>query len=130
MSEVRFTRIGAKLVMQANAPSNLHAVVFEDDGDTGYFYALAPTESGELELLDALHIYNAEADLRDADVKLEIAWSPDSALAGLRINASLWALFDFGAQTGWTRSNFPPPAGRWRMNAARPEWDDSLVKRL
>jgi hypothetical protein len=46
------------------------------------------------------------------------------------VNASLWALFDFGAQTGWSRSNFPPPAGRWRMGEARPDWTDALVKLL
>jgi hypothetical protein len=126
----RVSRIGDKLVMQADAPSREVTVVFEDDGDTGYIYALAPTPVGELELLDALHIYNAEDNLRGADVKLEVLWSDDSSLAGLRVNASLWALFDFTAETGWTRSNFPPPAGRWRMGGARPDWDDSLVHRI
>jgi hypothetical protein len=124
------SRIGDKLVMQMDAPSGQVTVVFEDDGDTGYFYALAPTASGELQLLDALHVYNAEADLRGTDVRFEIEWSDDSKLVGLRVNASLWAFFDFGAETGWSRSNFPPPAGKWRMDGARPAWDDALVKRL
>ena len=124
------TKIGDKFVLQVDAPSREVTVVFEDDGDTGYLYALAPLASGELELLDALHVYNAEADLRGADIRLEVEWSEDSKLAGLRLNASLWALFDFGAQTGWSRSNFPPPAGRWRMGEDRPAWDDALVKRL
>jgi hypothetical protein len=127
MKEARTSRIGEQLVMQLDAPSREVTVVFEDDGDTGYFYALAPTASGELELLDALHVYNAEADLRGADVRLELLWSEDSARAGLRLNAALWAVFDFVRETGWTRSNFPPPAGRWRMSEARPDWDDSLL---
>jgi hypothetical protein len=126
----RATKIGDKLVLQQDAPSREVTVVFEDDGDTGYFYALAPTPSGELQLLDALHVYNAEADLRGSDVMLEILWSEDSARAGLRVNAALWALFDFAAQTGWSRSNFPPPAGKWRMGESRPEWDDALLRRL
>ena len=126
--QVQATRIGEKLVLQVDAPSRRVTVVFEDDGDTGYFYALTPNGSGTLELLDALHIYNAEADLRGTDISLELLWSEDSARAGLRVNASLWALFDFAAQTGWSRSNFPPPAGRWRMGGERPAWSDELVK--
>ena len=126
----QLAKIGHKLVFQMDAPSHEVTVVFEDDGDTGYFYAVQPDGKGKLELLDALHVYNAEADLRDTDVRLEVEWSEDSKLAGLRVNASLWALFDFGAQTGWSRSNCPPPAGRWRMGEARPDWDDALIRRL
>jgi hypothetical protein len=128
-SEVRFTKIGAKLALQVDAPSREVTVVFEDDGETGYFYALAPGEQG-MDLLDALHVYNNEGELSGADLKLDIVWSADSALAGLRINGTLWALFDFAAQSGWTRSEFPPPAGRWRMSEARPAWDEALVRRL
>jgi hypothetical protein len=126
----RVTQIGSKMVLQADAPSRMFTIVFEDDGDTGYAYALAPTEAGELELLDALHLWNAEADLRGKDVKLVVEWSADSQLAALRVNGSMWALFDFGAETGWTRSNFPPPAGKWRMGESRPDWSDTLVGRL
>ena len=128
--QVQATQIGEKLVLQVDAPSRLLTVVFEDDGDTGYFYALTPGADGKLELLDALHVYNAEADLRGKDIQLEIVWTDDSQLAGVRVNASLWALFDFAAQSGWSRSNFPPPAGRWRMSDERPAWDDALIRRL
>lgn len=129
VSEKHVTKIGTPLVVQVNSPNGRLAVVFEDDGDTGYFYALAPVpDEGKLELLDALHIYNAEDNLRGADVRLEVLWSGDSTRAGLRVNASLWAMFDFGAEVGRSRSNFPPPAGRWRMDEARPDWDDSLLK--
>ena len=130
VSQSHAGQIGSKFVLQLDAPSQRVTVVFEDDGDTGYFYALAPTDSGELELLDALHVYNAEESLRGTDVRIELAWSEDSSRAGLRINASLWALFDFAQETGWSRSNFPPPAGKWRMGEARPDWDDALISRL
>lgn len=33
--------------------------VFEDDGQTGYFYAFDPTK-GEMPIIDTLHIYNVE----------------------------------------------------------------------
>jgi hypothetical protein len=128
-SEKRVTKIGEKFVLQADAPSHEVTVVFEDDGDTGYWYALAPKEQ-TLELLDALHIYNAEDNLRGADVALEVVWADDSSKAGLRINAALWAVFDFAQETGWTRSNFPPPAGSWRMMEERPAWDDALIKQF
>jgi hypothetical protein len=123
------TRIGDKLVLQLDSPSGDFSIVFEDDGDTGYFYALAPTASGELELLDALHVYNAEADLRGSDVLLELSWSENGQRAGLRVNAALWALFDFAAETGWTRSNFPPPQGRWKGGDRAP-WTPDVPNRL
>jgi hypothetical protein len=119
-------KIGSKVVLQSDAPSGARSVVFEDDGETGYFYALAPGAAA-LELLDALHVYNAEDDLRGVDCSLELIWSEDGQRAGLRLNASLWAAFDFERELGWCRSNFPPPAGRWKM-PARPDWDDSLIR--
>ena len=130
LSQTHAGQIGAKFVLQLDAPSKRVSVVFEDDGDTGYFYALTPSASGQLELLDALHVYNAEESLRGTDVLLELVWSKNGVRAGLRVNATLWALFDFEAHMGWSRSNFPPPAGRWRMGEARPDWSDDLVKLL
>ena len=119
-------RIGSKAVLQSDAPSGVHTVVFEDDGDTGYFYALAPGEEA-LELLDALHVYNAEQELRGTDCSLELLWSADGLRAGLRLNGSLWAVFDFERHVGWCRSNFPPPAGRWQGGEREP-WNDALLQ--
>jgi hypothetical protein len=82
VSQSHADRIGGKFVLQLDAPSQDFSVVFEDDGDTGYFYALAPTPSGELELLDALHVYNAEAELRGSDIRVELAWSTTAPVPG------------------------------------------------
>ena len=118
-------RIGSKTVLQSEAPSGAYSVVFEDDGDTGYFYALAPGAEA-LELLDALHVYNAEAELRGVDCSLELIWSADALRAGLRLNGALWAVFDFDQRKGWCRSEFPPPQGRWHGGEREP-WDPALI---
>jgi hypothetical protein len=118
-------RIGSKTVLQSEAPSGAYSVVFEDDGDTGYFYALAPGAEA-LELLDALHVYNAEAELRGVDCSLALIWSADALRAGLRLNGALWAVFDFERHKGWCRSEFPPPQGRWH-GGERESWDPTLI---
>jgi hypothetical protein len=118
-------RIGSKAVLQSEAASRHYSVVFEDDGDTGYFYALAPGAEA-LELLDALHVYNAEAELRGVDCTIELLWSADGSKAGLRLNAALWAVFDFERHKGWCRSEFPPPQGRWQGGEREP-WDPALI---
>lgn len=40
-----------------------HSAFFEDDGETGYFYALDLNRSENM-ILDALHIYNVADDFR------------------------------------------------------------------
>ena len=49
--------IGAAEPVQGNAPECDLAAVFEDDGDTGYFYALDFSQP-EQPIQNALHIYN------------------------------------------------------------------------
>jgi hypothetical protein len=125
---IQVTKIGTPLVLRSDAPAGAPSVMFEDDGDTGYFYAIEPRGEA-MELLDALHVYNAEADLRGVDCRLELLWSADGRKAGLRLNGALWAVFDFDAEQGRCRSNYPPPAGRWQA-PERPAWHDSLLDSL
>jgi hypothetical protein len=47
---------GTPTTIEAPSPSVPLAVVFEDDGDTGYFYALE-LEDRDNPIVDALHIY-------------------------------------------------------------------------
>lgn len=63
---------------------NANAVVFEDNKETGYFYAIN-RENG-LEILDALHIYNV-ADVVDQNKTstLKILWSEDQNPAIIKI---------------------------------------------
>ena len=50
-------RVGDETFVASDSPAAEYSVVFEDDGDTGYLYAL-DTSLSESRILDALHIYN------------------------------------------------------------------------
>lgn len=58
--------VGEAQVIKSLAPEGMLAAVFEDDGETGYFYALDESVDGN-PIQDALHIYNAE-DISDGHV--------------------------------------------------------------
>ena len=52
---------GSVLFVESFAQENKHGVIFEDDGETGYFYAVEQYPEGKgYSILDALHIYEAE----------------------------------------------------------------------
>lgn len=62
MQEQSFRR-GEDFFLESFSPENNYGVVFEDDGETGYFYAVEKDPGGHgLRVLDALHIYEAESD--------------------------------------------------------------------
>ena len=67
----------------SDAPVGHHSVVFEDDGDTGYFYAVERCGE-ELKILDAVQIY-AVRNVVDREIpsELEITW----ARSGPRLGA-------------------------------------------
>lgn len=103
--------------------------VFEDDGGTGYFYAVN-REDTQIRILDAVHIYNvANVVDRDEASEAEIVWSADGLKAGLLLNGYLHALLDFSSKKAYSRSNFPPPGGVW-VSPERLPWDDSLSELL
>ena len=57
MQEKGFVR-GQDTFVESFSQENKHGVVFEDDGETGYFYAVERDAEGNgLRVLDALHIY-------------------------------------------------------------------------
>jgi hypothetical protein len=115
--------------LASDSPTFAFSGVFEDDGKTGYFYAINRGERQNL-ILDAVHIYNAANVVdRDKSSEAEIVWSGDGLKAGLFINGHLHALLDFDAKKAYCRSNFPPPGGAW-ASRERPSWDDSLTELL
>lgn len=69
--------VGEAMVIKSLAPDGILAAVFEDDGNTGYFYALDESAEGN-PVRDAVHIYNVE-DISDAHIPsdVKIGWSED-----------------------------------------------------
>lgn len=47
--------VGTEEFVEGAAPDGSFVVIFEDDGDTGYFYALDRSQSGQ-PIRDAMHI--------------------------------------------------------------------------
>ena len=116
---------GEDAFIESFSPESRFGVVFEDDGDTAYFYAVekdnlslsdneppAPSEGGGLRILDALHIYEGE-DLGKGKSKLMIVWSRDWMKCALVLDGYCHAVFDFAAQGGYNINEFPPPNGIW-----------------
>jgi hypothetical protein len=54
---------GQDLFIESFSPENRFGVVFEDDGEAAYFYAVEKdAEGGGLRILDALHIWSDDED--------------------------------------------------------------------
>lgn len=87
-------------------------VIFEDDLETGYFYAV--DRDNDMEVLDALHIYNV-SDVTDKEKPsvLKIFWNEDSTKSLLVINDYCHALFDFENNAGYCRNGFPESKSEW-----------------
>jgi hypothetical protein len=104
---------GEECFIESRSPENAYAVIFQDDGDTAYFYA-AQSESGtdQLVILDALHIYQVD-DQPAGPCQLGILWSMDWLACALILNDTCHALFDFETRGGYNINAFPPPNQIW-----------------
>ena len=118
-------RVGRALVVDADSPVGRYATVFEDDGETGVFYAVDTDIEDGNPVQDALLVYVA-ADVSDAELAstLEIGWSDDGLKALLLINEHPHAAFDFERRQGWCRLGYPAPTGTW--SKAGHDWDDAV----
>jgi hypothetical protein len=117
--------IGNECVIDSSV-ENFNTVVFEDDGQTGYFYAV---EIGsETRILDALHIYNVN-DVIDREIPstLKILWTVDHLQAFLTINDYFHAAFDFENKAGYCRNGFPD-ANSWTKIKERKLTDELLIE--
>ncbi|MCB9890240.1 MAG: DUF2251 domain-containing protein [Planctomycetes bacterium] len=125
LDQVWNERPGQAAFQASTSTSEAAAVVFEDDGRTGYFYAC---ESDEGPIFDALHIYDVEeiAD-RDRESEFKIGWSSSGRQAALLINGHPHAVFDFELSRGWCRSGFPDPPrdGGWSTDGHA--WDEDCL---
>ena len=134
MQEKQWTP-GEDLFIESFAPENHNGVVFEDDGESAYFYAVEKDGDGPgLRILDALHIYQSEegeppADSDPAPARpLLIVWSRDWMKCALIIDGFAHALFDFEAQGGYNVNEFPPPNEFWTKGDRK--LTDELVRRF
>jgi hypothetical protein len=103
-------RVGEAKVVESDSPVGRYRSVFEDDGSTGYFYALDTTRPDN-PIIDALHVYDVErvAD-RERACQLHILWSADGLKTALFLNSSSHATYNFEGQRGCCRTGFPPTA--------------------
>jgi hypothetical protein len=93
-------------ILDSTAPGGERSVVFEDDGTTGYFYALRP--GAETPIVDALHVYDvATVADRHIAVKIQLVWDESWTAAVLLINGHSHALYDFQRSAGFCRNAFP-----------------------
>lgn len=119
--------VGTPIVVEGAAPGSPFAAVFEDDGSTGYFYAL-DTRGHDQPIQDALQIYNvSNVTDRGPPSVVKISWSQDSTKTVLLINEHPHAVFDFAAKRGYCRTGFPPPAsgGSWSLQGHA--WAESAL---
>jgi hypothetical protein len=112
--------------LASDSPSSRYSAVFEDNGETGYFYAYERTQP-EGTILDALHIYNV-VNVVDREIPsgAEIKWSPDGLKASLLLNNYPHAVIDFAARRAYCRNNFPPTTGPW-SDRPRVPWSEDLM---
>ena len=123
VDQVEHGKPGDQLLLGSQSQDGRGAVVFEDDGETAYFYA-CETVNGPI--LDALHIYNVAAVKdRERPSEYKIGWSPSGRHAVLMINGYPQAVFNFDGEKGWCRSGFPPSNERWSLDGH--DWDESCL---
>lgn len=102
-----------KVIIEATSPNNNRHCVFEDDGETGYFYALEK-DASSYSMVNALLIYqypNGNTD--DRPFSLELKWSEQSHMCALVISDGLHGLFDWNNQVAYNGSGFPKGLNGW-----------------
>ncbi|HVS95383.1 MAG TPA: DUF2251 domain-containing protein [Puia sp.] len=107
---------GEDLFLESFSPESQFGVVFEDDGEAAYFYAVEKDPNGAgLRILDALHIHERDGD--DAPPagpsRLQVLWAKDWKKCALLVDGYVHALFDFATHGGYNVNEFPPPNAIW-----------------
>jgi len=120
--------VGEDTFLKSDSPTESFGVVFEDDLNTGYFYAI--NRVFDSQIFDALHIYNVE-DVTDKakPCKIQIFWTNDGLVASLLINDYCHAIFDFSKRAGYCRNGFPECNTDWALISDR-ELTDDLINTL
>ena len=127
MQEANWTA-GEDLFLESFAAENDYGVVFEDDGEAAYFYAVEKAQP-ELRILDALHIHETgEGSETLPPAQLKIIWSRDWQKVALVIDDHVHAVFDFEAHGGYNINEFPPPNDFWTRGDRK--LSNTLIRQL
>jgi hypothetical protein len=118
-----WSRGGSGLFLSSDSPNGDWRAVFEDDGETAYFYACAATGS-ESNIFDALQIRRAATASSTSAPVVQIVWSADGLKAALITGEQIDAIIDFARRKAFCRSNFPPASAAWGQ---RELWSDELL---
>ncbi len=123
--EETFT-VGQDTFFDSISPTTTYGVTFEDDMTTGYFYAVETKP--DIEIIDALHIYNVVNVIdKDKPSKIQIFWTIDGLVASLLINNYCHAIFDFKNKAGYCRNGFPDSNKDWTQIKERVLTDDLIT---
>jgi hypothetical protein len=101
---------GKGCFIQTEAAEHRFVTVFEDDKETGYFYAAEKDDSGSLSILDMVFIYDVQSiPPGERKVQLSVIWSTDWQRCALVIDNTCHAVFDFQNKAGYNLTAFPKP---------------------
>lgn len=110
---------GSDIYLSSTSRLQNYSVVFEDDGNTGYFYALDYTQKLENPIVGALFIYNKDQITdKDKDSLFQIGWSKDGRKAMLTINKYVHGVFNFDNKQGYYLASYPQ------------KWSQKEIKKL
>jgi hypothetical protein len=129
MQEKTFKK-GEFTFIESYSPENNFGVIFEDDRETAYFYAVeVEQEKKGNRILDALHIYETdESSLESKTSSLVILWSKDWLKSALVLDGLCHAVYDFEKQAGYNINEFPPPNSFWSKHERK--LTNSLIQEL
>lgn len=111
---VETLNVGQDTFIESCPDSGNNAIIFEDNGETGYLYAIERKTGEELIILDAVNIYDV-ARVTDKHIpsEVKIFWTDDFDKVGLVINDYCHAIMDFKNKIGLCRTGFPHASQTW-----------------
>ncbi|MGF1770646.1 DUF2251 domain-containing protein [Enterovibrio makurazakiensis] len=97
---------GTPCNFRSESPIGRYEVVFEDDGNSGYFYPL-DNEKENNPIITAFGIYQCNEPSED-HMKVSILWGEDATKVALLVDGVAQAYFDFSLYKGTCKSEFCP----------------------